>query len=153
MPGRDLMLVTAFAVILATVLIQGTTLGLVIRLLRPGEDQRTRPPLDLVGAEAVVVQAQYAGVQAIAYAANGALMHPRLLEKPTADARHSQRVSRGRTVNAIEIAARRRTKHSAKVKLSFAPVSASGHKAPNFASISHSLYKCLTMYLRSEISV
>lgn len=80
MPGRDLMLVTAFAVILATVLIQGTTLGLVIRLLRPGEDQRIRPPLDLAGAEALVVQAQYAGVQAHAYAANGALMHPRLLE-------------------------------------------------------------------------
>jgi CPA1 family monovalent cation:H+ antiporter len=80
MPGRDMMLVTAFAVILATVLIQGTTLGMVIRLLRPGEDERARPTLDLVGAEALVVQAQYAGVQSHAYAADGTLLHPRLLE-------------------------------------------------------------------------
>ena len=37
MPGRDFMLVTAFAVILVTVLIQGTTLGLVIRWAQPKE--------------------------------------------------------------------------------------------------------------------
>jgi CPA1 family monovalent cation:H+ antiporter len=33
-PGRDFMLVTAFAVILVTVLVQGTTLGLIIRWAR-----------------------------------------------------------------------------------------------------------------------
>ena len=47
MPGRDLMLVSAFAVIFVTVLIQGTTLGLVVRLLAPREDERSQPPLDL----------------------------------------------------------------------------------------------------------
>lgn len=80
MPGRDLMLVTAFAVILVTVLIQGTTLGLVIRLTQPSEDERTRPPLDLSAAEALVVKAQYGAVERLAYASDGTLIHPRLLD-------------------------------------------------------------------------
>lgn len=79
MPGRDLMLVTAFAVILVTVLIQGTTLGLVFRLLAPREDERSRPPLDLAAAEARVAQAQYATVERRAYTADGTLVHASLL--------------------------------------------------------------------------
>jgi CPA1 family monovalent cation:H+ antiporter len=79
-PGRDLMLVTAFAVILFTVLIQGTTLGLVIRLARVREDDRARPPLDLFAAEAAVLKAQFAAVERHAYAADGTLIHPRLLD-------------------------------------------------------------------------
>lgn len=58
MPGRDLMIVTAFAVILVTVLIQGTTLGLVFRLFAPREDAQSRPPLDLAAAVAQVALAQ-----------------------------------------------------------------------------------------------
>jgi monovalent cation/hydrogen antiporter len=63
MPGRDLMLVTAFAVILVTVLVQGTTLGLVIRLAGLREDERGKPPLDLFGAEAAMLKAQFAELE------------------------------------------------------------------------------------------
>lgn len=81
MPGRDLMLVTAFAVILATVLLQGTTLGLVIRLAGLKEDERARPPLDLHAAEAAMMRAQFAAVEQNAYGADGSLLHPQLLER------------------------------------------------------------------------
>src|SRR3712207_505486 len=80
MPGRDLMLVTAFAVILVTVLVQGTTLGLVIRLAGLREDERSRPPLDLFAAEAAMLRAQFAEVERLAYAPDGSLLHPRLLD-------------------------------------------------------------------------
>ncbi|MEO8673387.1 MAG: Na+/H+ antiporter [Tahibacter sp.] len=80
MPGRDLMLITAFAVILVTVLIQGTTLGLVIRMARPREDEKALPPLDLFQAEATMFKAQYSAVERHAYGVDGTLVHPRLLE-------------------------------------------------------------------------
>lgn len=80
MPGRDLMLVAAFAVILVTVLVQGMTLGLVIRLARLREDERSKPPLDLFGTEAAMFKAQFAAVERMAYAADGRLLHPRLLD-------------------------------------------------------------------------
>jgi CPA1 family monovalent cation:H+ antiporter len=80
MPGRDLMLVTAFAVILVTVLVQGTTLGLVIRLAGLREDARGRSPLDLFAAEAAMLRAQFAEVERMAYAPDGSLLHPRLLD-------------------------------------------------------------------------
>src|SRR5215213_5371045 len=80
MPGRDLMLVTAFAVILVTVLVQGTTLGLFIRLAGLREDERGKPPLDLFGAEAAMLKAQFAEVERTAYSPDGSLLHPRLLD-------------------------------------------------------------------------
>jgi CPA1 family monovalent cation:H+ antiporter len=80
MPGRDLMLVTAFAVILVTVLVQGTSLGLVIRLAGLREDERSRPPLDLFAAEAAMLKAQFDAVERLAYAPDGSLLHPRLLD-------------------------------------------------------------------------
>ncbi len=80
MPGRDLMLVTAFAVILVTVLIQGTTLGAVIRLAGLEEDSRSRPPLDLMAAEIAMLQVQYQAVERLAFAEDGTLTHPRLLD-------------------------------------------------------------------------
>jgi CPA1 family monovalent cation:H+ antiporter len=80
MPGRDLMLVAAFTVILVTVIIQGTTFGLVIRLARLREDERSRPPLDLFAAEAAMLKAQFAEVERLAYAPDGSLLHPRLLD-------------------------------------------------------------------------
>ncbi len=51
MPERDLMLVAAFAVILVTVLVQGTSLGWMIKHARPAEDPAALPPLDLHAAE------------------------------------------------------------------------------------------------------
>jgi CPA1 family monovalent cation:H+ antiporter len=79
MPGRDLMLVAAFAAILVTVLFQGTTLGLVIRAAGL-TDRGPRPPLSLGEAEAAVARAQLGAVEARAHAADGTLIHPRLLE-------------------------------------------------------------------------
>jgi CPA1 family monovalent cation:H+ antiporter len=80
MPGRDLMLVTAFAVILVTVLVQGTTLGFVIRLAGLREDERSKPPLDLFAAEAAMLRAQFEEVERMAYSPDGSLLHPRLLD-------------------------------------------------------------------------
>lgn len=82
MPGRDLMLVAAFAAILVTVLLQGTTLGLVIRAADL-IDRGPRPPLSLGEAEAAVARAQLGAVGARAHAADGTLVHPRLLETYT----------------------------------------------------------------------
>ncbi|MCR6625796.1 MAG: Na+/H+ antiporter [Pseudoxanthomonas sp.] len=81
MPGRDLMLVTAFTVILLTVLVQGTTLGLLIQQLKPAEDARAAPPLDLAAAEALVANAQFEAVKRHAYSPEGKLIHPQLLER------------------------------------------------------------------------
>lgn len=81
MPGRDLMLVTAFAVILFTVLLQGTTLGLVIRLAGLKEDEGAKPALGLFEAEAAMMQVQYAAVERHAHDADGKLVHPQLLER------------------------------------------------------------------------
>ena len=80
MPGRDLMLVTAFAVILVTVLLQGTTLGWVIRWARLREDEGALPPLELFAAEALVFRARLSAVERLAYDAEGKLVHPQLLE-------------------------------------------------------------------------
>jgi monovalent cation/hydrogen antiporter len=81
MPGRDFLLVAAFAVILVTVLLQGTTLGLVIRWLRPPEAGSHVAPLDMSQAEVAMAQAQVKLVEARAYAADGTLIHPQLLER------------------------------------------------------------------------
>jgi len=80
MPGRDLMLVTAFAVILVTVLLQGTTLGWVIRWAGLKEDEASLPPLEIFAAEVVVFKARLAAIERLAYAPDGTLIHPRLLE-------------------------------------------------------------------------
>lgn len=79
MPGRDLMLVAAFAAILVTVLLQGTTLGLVIRAANLS-DRGVRPALSLAQAEAAVAAAQLVAVRSQAYTDDGTLAHPRLLE-------------------------------------------------------------------------
>ncbi len=81
MPWRDFVLVAAFAVILVTVLIQGTTLGLVIRWLRPPEAGARVAPLGMSQAEAAMAQAQVKVVEAHAYAPDGTLLHPQLLER------------------------------------------------------------------------
>ena len=79
-PGRDLMLVAAFAVILVTVVLQGSSLGWLIRLVRPTDNA---PPaeIDLAGAEAAIAHAKQAAVEVHAFAPDGSLIHPRLLEE------------------------------------------------------------------------
>ncbi len=79
-PGRDFMLVAAFAVILVTVLLQGTTLGVVIRRLQPREAGAHIAPLTMSQAEAAMAQAQVKLIEARAYAPDGKLIHPQLLE-------------------------------------------------------------------------
>ncbi|WP_084583322.1 Na+/H+ antiporter [Sphingomonas azotifigens] len=80
MPGRDLMLVSAFAVILATVVLQGASLGWLIRRVRP-EDRDPPPRVSLAEAEAAIARAKRTLVELRAYDENGALVHPRLLEE------------------------------------------------------------------------
>lgn len=81
MPGRDFMLVTAFAVILVTVLVQGMSLGLIIRWARPEEAAQHRARLGMSQAEAAMAQMQLKVVEAKAYDADGNLIHPMLLER------------------------------------------------------------------------
>lgn len=80
MPDRDLMLVCAFVVIFSTVVAQGTSLGWLIRHVEPVD---LEPPakMDLGTCEAQIARARYAVVEAGAYARDGTLIHPQLLEQ------------------------------------------------------------------------
>lgn len=82
MPGRDFMLVTAFAVILVTVLVQGTTLGVVIRLAGLSDDEVRHHRLNASEAEAAMIVVQRNAVEALAYD-DGKLVHPQLLDTYT----------------------------------------------------------------------
>ena len=82
-PARDFILVTAFAVILGTVLLQGTTLGLLIRwtgLVPPASDKAR---LSMSEAEAALMQVQLQTVQSLAHDEEGTLVHPMLLAQYT----------------------------------------------------------------------
>ena len=81
-PGRDFILLATFAVILVTVIVQGATLGPLIRWLsfdRSGSDARTTYAEDV--ARVNVVAAQIAAVEAVARDEAGEHRHPRLLEQ------------------------------------------------------------------------
>lgn len=91
LPGRDFILVAAFAVILVTVLLQGTTLGSVIRKLRPPEAGAHVAPLTMSQAEAAMAQAQAKLIETRAYAPDGTLIHPQLLESYSRRASISER--------------------------------------------------------------
>lgn len=78
--GRDVILVTAFAVIIGTVLIQGTTLGFVIRMAGLSDPISDRPRVTMSEAEACMAQVQAEIVERHAYDEAGELVHPRLLE-------------------------------------------------------------------------
>ena len=78
-PGRDFILVTSFAVIVGTVLLQGTTLGGVIAWARLTEQVSEKARLNMSQAEAAMAQAQFATVQGLAYDGEGKLIHPQLL--------------------------------------------------------------------------
>jgi CPA1 family monovalent cation:H+ antiporter len=80
-PGRDLMLVTAFAVIFVTVLLQGTSLGAMIRFARLGDEQDALAPMSLHAAETAMFRAQFAAVERLAFDESGDLVHPQLLER------------------------------------------------------------------------
>jgi monovalent cation/hydrogen antiporter len=80
-PGRDLMLMCAFAVILVTVVVQGTTIGWVIRAFKLKATTHERTYLNEPQVWARIEQVQYAVVNKLAYNEHGALMHPRLLEQ------------------------------------------------------------------------
>jgi monovalent cation/hydrogen antiporter len=81
-PGRDLILFAAFAVIVVTVLVQSITIEPLIRLLRFDTQHRhdarylTEP-----AAWARLEAAQYAAIEKLAYDTDGVLQHPRLLEQ------------------------------------------------------------------------
>ena len=82
-PGRDFILVAAFVVILGTVLLQGTTLGWLIRwsgLVPPDSD---KPRLTRSEAEAALMQTQLGVIQVMAYDESGELVHPMLLAQYT----------------------------------------------------------------------
>nr|WP_294850874.1 Na+/H+ antiporter [uncultured Sphingomonas sp.] len=78
MPGRDIMIVTAFAVIIATVVGQGVTLGWVIKLVKP-VDSDPPAPVSLLACEAAVAEAKYKFVEGHAYDDAGKLIHPQML--------------------------------------------------------------------------
>lgn len=78
MPGRDIMLVTAFAVILATVVGQGTSLAWVIRKVKP-VDNDPPAPVSLLACEARIAEAKYRFAEANAYSEEGELIHPQML--------------------------------------------------------------------------
>jgi Na+/H+ antiporter len=80
-PGRDFILVTSFAVILVTVLVQGTSLGLVINWARLTEPAEEMPHLNLNQAEAAMAQAQLITIEKLAYDNAGTLIHPMLLDR------------------------------------------------------------------------
>jgi monovalent cation/hydrogen antiporter len=80
MPGRDLMLVAAFAVIFATVVIQGTSLGWLIRRVAP-VDSDPPPRFDLAQSEARVARARYEAIRERAFGADGEAIHPQLLDQ------------------------------------------------------------------------
>ncbi|WP_426955506.1 Na+/H+ antiporter [Muricoccus radiodurans] len=94
MPGRDLILVAAFAVILVTVLLQGTTLGVLIRLLGLAEDGHGgASTLTRAQAEARMAATQLAAVEQLARNTDGSTRHPRLLEQYQYRARAAARFS------------------------------------------------------------
>ena len=80
MPGRDLMLICAFAAIFATVVVQGSSLGWLIRRIRPVD---TDPPakMAMAAAEGAMARARMTVIEAGAYDADGTLVHPQMLEE------------------------------------------------------------------------
>ncbi|WP_277185187.1 Na+/H+ antiporter [Caballeronia sp. BR00000012568055] len=92
MPGRDLIVFAGFAVILVTVLLQGTTMGPLIAWLsiRRGRE-RSLHHLSEPQAWARLEAAQLAAVHPLVHDAEGKVIHPRLLEQYTYRATLSKR--------------------------------------------------------------
>lgn len=95
MPARDLILAAAFAVILVTVLVQGTTIGPLIRLLRlDASDGESARHLTQSQAAARMAAAQLAALEPLSQRADGSQRHPRLLEQYAYRAHVAERYSR-----------------------------------------------------------
>lgn len=81
-PGRDLVLISAFAVILVTVLVQGTTLGPLIALVGlSGADEQMDRRRSEERARASVADAQLKAIAVRSRQPDGTERHPRLLEQ------------------------------------------------------------------------
>ena len=81
-PGRDFILLATFTVILVTVLLQGATLGPLIRWLRFDRDSSApRTTYTEEAARVHLISAQIAAVEAISPGESGEHRHPRLLEQ------------------------------------------------------------------------
>ena len=80
-PGRDFILLAAFATILVTVLVQGSTLGLLIRWLGVRRTTDDEPAMDLFAAEREMMQAQLVAVERLARDDDGEVIHPQLLRR------------------------------------------------------------------------
>jgi CPA1 family monovalent cation:H+ antiporter len=88
LPGRDLVLAATFAVILVTVLVQGSTLGPLVRRLRLDRASTLNPRhLPEEVALARLAQVQLECVAAASRQPDGTERHPRLLAEYTARAR------------------------------------------------------------------
>lgn len=80
MPGRDLMLVSAFAVILFSVVLQGSSLGWLIRLVRP-VDTEPAAPVSMPKAELNIARARCDVIEVLAHGPDGEVLHPILLDQ------------------------------------------------------------------------
>ena len=104
-PGREFILIATFAVILVTVLGQGTTLAPLIRRLRldafAGGAAETLPES---AARLEIARAQLATVEALARDTDGTVRHPRLLDQYTyrADASRRYHEAAGQLMDARE---------------------------------------------------
>ncbi|MFM0341168.1 Na+/H+ antiporter [Paraburkholderia fungorum] len=82
MPGRDLILVASFAVILVTVLGQGITIGPLIRWVKPDDtSEHNAEHLTEPQAWARLEAAQFVAIQPLVHGPDGSVIHPRLLEQ------------------------------------------------------------------------
>ena len=82
LPGRDLILVTSFVVILITVLVQGVSLkNLIVFLGMKTEVDSHQVYLTEPQSWAKLEAAQFATVKRLAFNVDGKLLHPRLLEQ------------------------------------------------------------------------
>ena len=91
------MLICSFAVIFVTVIVQGSSLGMLIRALRPVD---LEPPakVSMAGAEAAMTRVRNAVVERLAYAEDGTLLHPQLLEESQRRMRFMERYELEATV-------------------------------------------------------
>lgn len=79
MPGRDLMLICAFTVIFVTVIVQGSSLGWMIRKVNPVD---TEPEAEMLmpEVEACISRERMKAMEQLAYDEDGELVHPQMLE-------------------------------------------------------------------------
>ncbi len=97
-PGRDFILAMSFAVILATVLIQGATLGPLIRLLRlSGLPLAANVTLPEAAARARLARVQLAAVETQSAQSDGTHLHPRLIEQYNFRAKAATKFSEAET--------------------------------------------------------